>query len=371
MKAFYNTNRLKISVFGPSYMVFFFMFFLGINNGLSQNETTPSGPDGVVDLIPRFEEEVNVVPSSPRGQGETAQDQTSGSPTNSSEGSSQTCEKLSHCAEDEIRRVAVCIYNGIDSSRPCPVYTRPPINLKYFARNMNEVLEALDKVASRCVKIWVLNFQTLGIAGGTNIGIHHTNINRLQPYQCLMTDDVVIRFLRGADDKNYGWPIGRGCSGKFFMQKFYQTLISDEEKGRYYVSGQALRGLPSKEYLRITPWVLLGCQRDIPEQITNIRERQFELSDNKGRECRMLTECRETPYNSVIEQAMSIDYSNGDSAVQEAVRRYDQLLEIESALSQCNSSTPLIGCSLNDILYLNRRRGTVINEDGSIPRGTR
>ena len=149
-------------------MVFFLMFFLGINNGLSQNETTPSGPDGVVDLIPRFEEEVNVVPSSPssRGQGETAEDQTSGrgTPANSSEDSSQTCEKLSHCAEDEIRRAAVCIYNDINNSKPCPVYSRPRLNLKYPARNMDEVLEGLDKAASRCVKIWALNFQTLGIA---------------------------------------------------------------------------------------------------------------------------------------------------------------------------------------------------------------
>ena len=376
MKAFHYTNHLKIRLFGQSCMVFFLMFFLGINNGLSQNETTPSGPDGVVDLIPRFEEEVNVVPSSPssRGQGETAEDQTSGrgTPANSSEDSSQTCEKLSHCAEDEIRRAAVCIYNDINNSKPCPVYSRPRLNLKYPARNMDEVLEGLDKAAGRCVKIWALNFQTLGIAGGTNIGINYTNLNRLRPYQCLMTDNVEIRFLRNADDKNFGWPIGRGCSGKFFMQQFAKTLIADEETGRFFVSGRALRGLPPKEYLRITPWVLQSCPKDISEQITNIRERQFDLSDNKGRECRMLTECRETPYNSVIRQARSIDYSNEDSAVQEAVRHYDQLLEIESALSLCNSSTPHIGCSLSDFLNIrDRRRGIIINEDGLIPRGIR
>ena len=159
--------------------------------------------------------------------------QTTSATSNTESTSSQTCEKLSHCSDNEIKEGNVCVLEphmfnfqnpNTDSigtsgyiSDLNQTYSCPPDSLVYFTRDINKIMEGLDDVAERCVKIKRLYLSGHGLPGLLGNGLNKSNINQLRGYSCLMADNPIVDLT--------GCNTGRKCAGKFFMQKTAEALF--------------------------------------------------------------------------------------------------------------------------------------------------
>ena len=387
MKLTQSSTVLNLRFTAKQCLLFVLIIFAEINSGLAQSGTElPSNvqqrSDGNVDFIPRLSEEVTVNEKAPNRI--RREDPSPIGNEGLSNQTQQTCQKLSHCEPDEIRTAYVCILGRVGSFSDCPDSSSTPliVDLRYRIRSSSSpklILDKLDNVADRCLKIAKLYFITRGYSGYMGIGLNNSNVNELKPYSCLMRERDYYSSVT-----ILGSPIGKGCSGRFFMQQMAENLFSGRDHLGHVVAslgnntGMELRYFPSNAdgSKKESTWVhrqrinrgIEGnrnndvdrrnlqkfCQDDIQRQIRNIRNRQFELTDLKGRECPKLNQCRRTPYNDVIRNARSI-IEAPNMSLSEASRHSDQLSSIENVLSQCTFSTPHTGCSLSDFLNIKRR----------------
>ena len=279
---------------------------------------------------------------------------------------SQACDRLSHCGEGEIKEGNVCIlehhmYKQKDPETGNPrtseymndfnqTYSCPPDSLVYFTKDINEILTGLDDVAERCVKIKRLYLSGHGVPGSLNNGLNKGNIGQLRDHSCLMADNPIVDLA--------GCNAGRGCSGKFFMQKAAEALFHNTEGTviapnvtTYIVEGSGIDEMnisrklgenyakvpfgynaltyrpPPPEPLQTT-WenldnrtnyqdtVMAGLAESTPDEHATLREacvdtvesliediREVENLYRSEGICKPLLECANSPYDAMLSQA--------------------------------------------------------------------
>ena len=151
-------------------------------------------------------------------------------PTNEND---QRCDKLKHCTE--VKEGNVCIIESgqhkligrsIEYSNDyVATYTCPKDSLTYFIEdktNINGILDALNNVAGEhCTKIKRLYLSGHGVPGSLANGLNKDNVSQLKDYSCLMADNPIVDLT--------GCNAGKGCAGKFFMQKTAETLFQNTQ----------------------------------------------------------------------------------------------------------------------------------------------
>ncbi len=367
-------------------MLFALIICTGINSGLAQSGTEPlpdnvrQRSDGAIDFIPPIKETVTVNEEAPR---DTATPQST-----ANTGTAQICEKLKHCEDWQIQDASVCIVEKQEEQNKemeCSPYFRGSgmntrnagvVNLILKVASLNEMLEKLNaEVSNACFRIKRLIFIGGGNSGYMNIGLNQQTVSQLKPYSCLMTrrSDVLID----------GNPIGKGCSGRFFMQEIAENLLppddrrasvlfrttnrnryryvrlrNHDEQWRYHsFSGGSMwdhRNVLGG-YARRSKSLPDFCRDDMNDKITRIKSQTRDLMNNDGKECSRLIQCRGSrlPYADVLNNAERVAGNireNDRNSLLDANRAYIQMLHIQNVLSQCTSETEHIGCTYQQFL---------------------
>ena len=142
------------------------------------------------------------------------------------------CQKLRHCDQDQMKETSVCILqknmdslwffpesgqlsdehkHTLNSFFSCPPSVKSEdIHRLNPSESTTNITNILDGYARNCTMIKKLYLKTEGSSGSTAIGLNHSNLKDLSDYGCLMADNAEIEFDGGS--------IGKGCSGKVFMQ---------------------------------------------------------------------------------------------------------------------------------------------------------
>ena len=147
----------------------------------------------------------------------------------------ETCEQLRHCdgstPDRTIREGSICIiernmFPNISGSSDqtnalysCP--QEPPNQGTYFTKNIGQILNSLDDVGKRCIKIKRLYFSGHGHPGTLANGLNRNNTEQLKPYSCLMAEDAIVDI--------HGCSAGKSCAGKLFMQSMAENLFQDKK----------------------------------------------------------------------------------------------------------------------------------------------
>ena len=398
----------------------------------------------------RFSESITVQAQDPASSAESSRQTTSQAPS----ATSNTCQqKLSHCDPEDIRLADVCfvqsnlnynmsrrlrrresrflrvpIEDFLEEERlkdliyACPQDTRRrQRNNIVLVRNVitdntsiDQLLQQLDQVADRCLKIRGLYIRgNGGSAGVTGVGLNRDNVDQLKNYSCLIEENAKIEL--------YASYTGRNCSGQVFMQQVAENLLQGKpgtikaprgslnvtfwgERHSFTVpygpSGSSSRGgfseleyKSSGEYQfnfveagKQAPPLTMVCANEIGNELQSIHERQRDLTDGRGTECPKLNQCRGVPYRDVRNRARDFvrfrRHSDGGFTavasvpgrrgsqehrdwVRQASRFQDQLLTISGVLSQCNNDTPHTGCDWNAFISSGTTEATEGSSGGS------
>ena len=365
-------------------LCFAFALILSGEQVLAQSGTNPLPPnvrqrgDGSIDFVPRFNQSVNVqaqdTASSPEGSRQTAEAPLA---------NERTCQqKLSHCDPEDMRRADVCIVQSNLNYRNVGGYLRKvetpqrvnvadhesliyacPQDTRRMQRNnivlvrnvvtdntnIDQLLQQLDQVADRCLKIRGLYIRgNGGSAGVTGVGLNRDNVDRLKEYSCLIEENAKIEL--------YASYTGRDCSGQVFMQQVAENLLQGKPgrikapRGNLNVNFGGGRGItvtnqerrqerleysqpyftvpygPSGDYSRggfseleyrspgeyqfnfveagkQAPPLTMVCANEIGNELQSINKRQRDLTDGRGTECPKLNQCRGVPYRDVRNRA--------------------------------------------------------------------
>ena len=348
--------------------------------------------------------------------------QTASITSNTESTSSQTCEKLSHCSDNEIKEGNVCILEphmfnfqnpNTDSigtsgyiSDLNQTYSCPPDSLVYFTRDINKIMEGLDDVAERCVKIKRLYFSGHGFPGHLANGLNKSNINQLRDYSCLMADNPIVDLT--------GCNTGRKCAGKFFMQKTAEALFHNTKgtviapnvnfymaegvgfdkmgifrnRGESYTESpfgyNSLTYRPPPPRPPQTTWeqldnrtnyqdtIMAGLAESRSDEHTSLKEacvdtiesliediRKIEDHYKKEKICQPLLECADPPYNAILSRAEKAAGvlersrpSNSAIQLELSTNFHYALKEIHERLLSCDYQ-----CDRYRSRYRNRYRG--------------